>query len=200
MSQIFFSNKVDFSDVIFNFSNILCCFPSTLCLTGELWPLQFIYGSWQQLNILYHWQLLSCTFCGKYDVWESRLSNTVQLLIILHCPQVIRLLCWDINFVSLKVRWLFYNRLVCFSSFSDSKLLNYNPQSKAWYLVFAFLAPCITLWQTTWFCLPPQNQLAREGGITSDTSGQTSVRSGLWITDTKVVVCQCSADCPWNFS
>ena len=31
-----FLNKVDFPDVIFNFSKIVCGLPSTLCLTGEL--------------------------------------------------------------------------------------------------------------------------------------------------------------------
>ena len=36
-------NKVNFLDVIFNFSKILCGLPSTLCLTGELWPLLFIW-------------------------------------------------------------------------------------------------------------------------------------------------------------
>ena len=33
-------NKVDLPVVIFNFSKILCGLPSTLCLTGELWPLR----------------------------------------------------------------------------------------------------------------------------------------------------------------
>ena len=37
------SNKVDFPDVILNFSKILCGLPSTLFLTGELWPLRFIW-------------------------------------------------------------------------------------------------------------------------------------------------------------
>ena len=36
-------NKVDYPDVIFNFSKILCGLISTLCLTGELWPLRFIW-------------------------------------------------------------------------------------------------------------------------------------------------------------
>ena len=36
-------NKVDFPDVIFNFSKILHSLPSTLCLTGELWLLRFIW-------------------------------------------------------------------------------------------------------------------------------------------------------------
>ena len=36
-------NKVDFPDVIFNFSKNSCGLPSTLCLTGELWPLWFIW-------------------------------------------------------------------------------------------------------------------------------------------------------------
>ena len=34
-------NKVDFPDVIFNFFKIWCGLPSTLFLTGELWPLRF---------------------------------------------------------------------------------------------------------------------------------------------------------------
>ena len=38
-----FPNKVDFPDIIFNFSKILCGLPSTLCLTRELWPLRFIW-------------------------------------------------------------------------------------------------------------------------------------------------------------
>ena len=29
-------NKVDFLDVIFNFSKMVCVLPSTLCITGEL--------------------------------------------------------------------------------------------------------------------------------------------------------------------
>ena len=36
-------NEVDFPDIIFNFSKILFGLPSTLCLTGELWPLRFIW-------------------------------------------------------------------------------------------------------------------------------------------------------------
>ena len=36
-------NKVDFLDIIFNFSKILCGLPSTLFLTGELWSLRFIW-------------------------------------------------------------------------------------------------------------------------------------------------------------
>ena len=36
-------NKVDFPDVIFNFSKKLCVFPSTLCMAGELWRSQFIW-------------------------------------------------------------------------------------------------------------------------------------------------------------
>ena len=35
--------KDDFPDVIFNFSKFSCGLPSTLCLTGELWPLRFIW-------------------------------------------------------------------------------------------------------------------------------------------------------------
>ena len=35
-------NKVDFPDIIFNFSKMLWGLPSTLFLTGELWPLRFI--------------------------------------------------------------------------------------------------------------------------------------------------------------
>ena len=36
-------NKVDFPEFIFNFSKILWGLPWTYCLTGELWPLQFIW-------------------------------------------------------------------------------------------------------------------------------------------------------------
>ena len=36
-------NKVDFPDVIFNISKIWCGLTSTLFLTGELWPLRFIW-------------------------------------------------------------------------------------------------------------------------------------------------------------
>ena len=35
-------NKVNFPDVIFNFSNMVCVLPSTLCMTGELWPRRLI--------------------------------------------------------------------------------------------------------------------------------------------------------------
>ena len=36
-------NKVDFPEVCFNFSKISCGLPSTLCMTGELWTLRFIW-------------------------------------------------------------------------------------------------------------------------------------------------------------
>ena len=39
----FFPNKVDFPDDINNFSKNLCGLPSTFFLTGELWPLRFIW-------------------------------------------------------------------------------------------------------------------------------------------------------------
>ena len=38
-----FPNKVDFPDVISIFPKIWCGLPSTLFLTGELWPLRFIW-------------------------------------------------------------------------------------------------------------------------------------------------------------
>ena len=36
-------NKVDFWDIILNFSKMVCVLPSTLCMTGELWPRRFIW-------------------------------------------------------------------------------------------------------------------------------------------------------------
>ena len=36
-------NKVDFPDVIFDFSKMVCVLPSTLCMTGEMWPIWFIW-------------------------------------------------------------------------------------------------------------------------------------------------------------
>ena len=38
---------------MFNFSKILCGMPSTLCLTGELWPLRFI---WHHDLRVTHWK------------------------------------------------------------------------------------------------------------------------------------------------
>ena len=34
-------NRVNFPDIIFNFSKLLCVLPSTLCMTGELRPSRF---------------------------------------------------------------------------------------------------------------------------------------------------------------
>ena len=44
-------NKVDFPDVIFNFSKMVCILPSTLCMTGELWPRRFIWH--QDIRVTY---------------------------------------------------------------------------------------------------------------------------------------------------
>ena len=52
-------NKVDFPDIIINFWNFLCALPSTLCLTGELWPLRFI---WHPDLRVTHCQSITMTF------------------------------------------------------------------------------------------------------------------------------------------
>ena len=54
-----FPNKVDFPDVIFNFSKLSCSLPSTYCLTGELWPLRF---SWHYDLRVTHCHSSSMTF------------------------------------------------------------------------------------------------------------------------------------------
>ena len=48
-------NKVDFPDVIFNVSKMVCVMPSTLCMTGDLWPRWFIWH--QDIHIVP---------CGKF--------------------------------------------------------------------------------------------------------------------------------------
>ena len=52
-------NKVDFADIIFNFSKMVCIFPSTLCMTGELWPTRFI---WHQDIRVTHCQSSAMSF------------------------------------------------------------------------------------------------------------------------------------------
>ena len=44
-TQVIWKYKIRciFLDVIFNFSKTLCVLPSTLCMTGELWPRRFIW-------------------------------------------------------------------------------------------------------------------------------------------------------------
>ena len=61
-------NKVDFPDVILNFSKLLCGWPSTLCLTGKLCPLRFI---WHHDIKVTHCQSSAMTFvftqCSFYN-------------------------------------------------------------------------------------------------------------------------------------
>ena len=81
------SKKVDFPDDIFNFSNILCGLPSTLCLTGELWPLRFI---WHHDLRVTHCQSSAMTFvftqysfCNSFwhgCSWGLAISNISQIL------------------------------------------------------------------------------------------------------------------------
>ena len=52
-------NKVDFPDVIFNFSKMVCVLPSTWCMTGELWPRRFI---WHQDIRVTHCQSSAMSF------------------------------------------------------------------------------------------------------------------------------------------
>ena len=52
-------NKIDFPDVILNFSKMVCVLPSTLCMTGELWPRRFI---WHQDIRVTHCQSSAMSF------------------------------------------------------------------------------------------------------------------------------------------
>ena len=52
-------NKFDFPDVIFNVSKMVCVLPSTLCMTGELWPRRFI---WHQDIRVTHYHSCAMSF------------------------------------------------------------------------------------------------------------------------------------------
>ena len=52
-------NKVDFPEVVLNFSKMVCVLPSTLCMTGELWPRRFI---WHQDIRVTHCQSSAMSF------------------------------------------------------------------------------------------------------------------------------------------
>ena len=72
-------NKVDFWDIIFNFSKILCGLPSTLCLTGELWPLRFI---WHHELRVTHCQSSAMTFFfTQYSLSNSLRHGLLMTLI-----------------------------------------------------------------------------------------------------------------------
>ena len=68
-------------DVIFNFTKILCGSPLTLCLTGELWPLRYI---WHHNLRVTHCQSSAMTFIfTQYSFCNSfrhglLTSSTVQ--------------------------------------------------------------------------------------------------------------------------
>ena len=62
-------NKVDFRDVIFNFSKMLCVLPSTSGMTRELWPRRFI---WHQDIRVTHCQSSAMSFIfTQYSFWTS---------------------------------------------------------------------------------------------------------------------------------
>ena len=76
-------NKVDFPDIIFNFSNMECVLPSTLCMTGELWPRRFI---WHQDIRVNHCQSTAMSFiftqysfCNGSHKKKSRIRETPTL-------------------------------------------------------------------------------------------------------------------------
>ena len=52
-------NKIDFPDIILNFSKMVCVLPLTLCMTGELWPRRFI---WHQDIRVTHCQSSAMSF------------------------------------------------------------------------------------------------------------------------------------------
>ena len=46
-----FLNKVDFQEIVFNFSKNVCVLPLTSCMTGELWPIWLIWH--QNIKVTY---------------------------------------------------------------------------------------------------------------------------------------------------
>ena len=62
-------NKVDFPDIIFNFLKMVFVLPSTLCMTGELWPRRFI---WHQDIRVTHCQSSAMSFIfTQYSFFNS---------------------------------------------------------------------------------------------------------------------------------
>ena len=67
--KIFFfkcQNKLNFPDIIFNFSKVLCVLPSILCMTRELWPRRFIWH--QDIRVWYDMSFIITQyfFCNSF--------------------------------------------------------------------------------------------------------------------------------------
>ena len=85
-------NKVEFPDIIIHFSKLLCVFPSTLCMTGELWPRPFI---WHQDIRVTHYQSSNMPFIfTQYSFCNSFKHGLVTRWIII---SVIRLPCSSVT-------------------------------------------------------------------------------------------------------
>ena len=90
-----------FLDVIFNFSRSLCVLPSTLCMTGELWPGRFI---WYQDIRVTHCQSssMSCIFT-QYSFCNSFRHSPI-------CPSGWLAPPKSLFFPSLcHIQWLWFN-------------------------------------------------------------------------------------------